>query len=536
MKNDPLLYPYPSRRMCSYAKKGMIATSQPLAAQAGLEIMQKGGNAIDAAIATAITLTIVEPTSNGIGGDAFALVWHKGKLHGLNASGPAPKGISIEEVKRLGYDVMPTYGWIPVTVPGTPSAWVALSDKFGRLPFHELFVPAIRYAREGYPISPILGKYWKVGFSRLKQDLKESEFKHWFDMFTINGRAPFIGEIWSSPLLAETLTEIAKTKGESFYRGKLADKIISFAKETNGFLREDDLGEYYPQWVEPIGIDYKGYQVWEIPPNGQGLTTLMALNILKNFNFTGREKIDTVHHQIEALKLAFTDGQKYITDPQYMRANVDYLLSENFAKTRRELIGEKALTPAPGTLPDGGTVYLAAADDEGNMVSYIQSNYYDFGSGIVVPDTGIALQNRGREFSLDKEHINALAPGKKTFHTIIPGFITQAKTPIGPFGVMGAYMQPQGHLQVVMNTIDFALNPQAALDAPRWMWQTDRKVFVEPHFPDHLAQALARKGHQVVKTIDENGFGRGQIIFRDPTNGVLIGGTDPRTDSQIACY
>lgn len=536
MNYDSLEYPYQSRRMAIYAKNGMVATSQPLAAQAGLEMLKKGGNAIDAAIATAACLTVVEPTSNGIGGDAFALIWAKGELHGLNSSGPAPQGISIEEVNKLGYKKMPQHGWLPVTVPGTPAAWAALSENFGRLPFKELLVPAIRYAQEGYPLSPILAKYWKKALQKLRDVFQGEEFQPWWETFTVNGEAPGVGEIWRSPAHAQTLELIAQSKAEEFYRGTLAEKIDAFSIKHGGFLRKEDLAAYHPEWVTPIKINYRGYDVWEIPPNGQGLTTLMALNILRGFEFPGKDWVDTYHKQIEALKLAFSDGQKYITDPRYMKVTVEELLSESFALKRRKVFSDLALTPLPGTLPKGGTVYLACADNEGNMVSYIQSNYSDFGSGIVIPDTGIALQNRGREFSLDRQHINALMPGKKTYHTIIPGFLTKGGEPIGPFGVMGAYMQPQGHLQVVMNTIDFHLNPQAALDAPRWMWHSDKTVYVEPHFPDHLAQALERKGHNIIKTIDENGFGRGQIIWRNPQTGVLVGGTDPRTDSQIACW
>ncbi|NLT95663.1 MAG: gamma-glutamyltransferase family protein [Clostridia bacterium] len=536
MNFDPLEYPYQSRRTAVFAKNGMVATSQPLAAQAGLEILKKGGNAVDAAIATAACLTVVEPTSNGIGGDAFALIWANGKLHGLNSSGPAPQGISIEIIKSLGYKEMPHRGWIPVTVPGIPAAWAALWERFGRLPFPELFAPAIKYAQEGYPLSPILAKYWKKAVQNLKDVFRGEEFAPWWETFTVNGKAPEAGEIWRSPQHGRTLQLIGESKAEAFYRGELAEKIHAFSVKHGGFLRKEDLASFHPQWVTPININYRGYDVWEIPPNGQGLNTLMALNILRGLDFPGKNWVDTYHKQIEAMKLAFTDGKHYITDPKFMKVTVKELLSENFAAARRKLIGDTALTPLPGTLPKGGTVYLACADKEGNMVSYIQSNYSDFGSGIVIPDTGIALQNRGREFSLNPEDINALMPGKKTYHTIIPGFLTKDGEPVVPFGVMGAYMQPQGHLQVIINTIDFHLNPQAALDASRWMWHSAKTVFVEPHFPDHLAQALERKGHNIIKTIDENGFGRGQIIWRNPQTGVLIGGTDPRTDSQIACW
>lgn len=533
---DSLYNPYASRRMMAYAKKGMVATSQPLASEAGLEMLRKGGNAIDAAIATAACLTVVEPTSNGIGGDAFAIVWVKGEMFGLNASGPAPAGLTIEAVKKRGHDKMPWHGWLPVTVPGAPAAWAALAKRFGRLPFAELLQPAIRYAEEGYPVSPILAKYWQKGTRYFTKKLQGDVFQPWFDTFTIDGKAPAAGQIWASRDHARTLQAIAETQAESFYKGELATKIAQFAEAHGGFLSEDDLASYEPEWVEPIRVNYRGYDVWEIPPNGQGLIALLALNILKGFDFTEKERIDTYHKQIEAMKLAFTDGRHYITDREHMDVPVEALLSDAYAKERRALIGETAQLPQVGRPQAGGTVYLAAADEEGNMVSFIQSNYRGFGSGVVIPGTGIAMQNRGRDFALDPTHTNALVPGKKTYHTIIPGFITKEGEAVGPFGVMGGYMQPQGHLQVVMNMVDFQLNPQAALDAPRWMWVEGKTVNVEPHFPDHLAQGLARRGHRIQKALDEAGFGRGQIICRDPNTGVLIGGTESRTDANIACW
>jgi gamma-glutamyltranspeptidase / glutathione hydrolase len=522
--------------MTMFAANGMVATSQPLAAQAGLDILKKGGNAIDAAIATAACLTVVEPTSNGIGGDAFALVWTKGELYGLNASGYSPKNISIEAVKERGYEHIPKHGWIPVTVPGAPAAWAALSKRFGKLPLSEVLKPAIEYAEHGYPVSPTLGNYWGYAFNVFKNTLTNKEFASWFETFAPKGRAPRIGEVWGSKGHADTLRSIAETNGESFYRGELAEKIAAYSKAYNGFLSAEDLADYEVEWVKPISINYRGYDVWEIPPNGQGLVALMALNIMKGFDLPETQTIDTYHKQIEALKLAFVDGQKYITDPLYMTYSVEELLSEEFAQSRRSFIHDEALLPEPGTPPRGGTVYLAAADGEGNMVSFIQSNYMGFGSGLVVPGTGIALQNRGHNFSLDPSHENCLAPRKKTYHTIIPGFLTKGNQPIGPFGVMGGFMQPQGHLQVIMNTIDFHLNPQAALDAPRWQWTEGKKVLVEHNFPQHIAQALARKGHEIQVALDSGVFGRGQIIWRDPDTGVLAGGTESRTDGAIAAW
>jgi gamma-glutamyltranspeptidase/glutathione hydrolase len=535
MHFDALYHPYPSRRNCVYAANGMVATSQPLAAQAGLAVLRKGGNAIDAAIATAAALTVVEPTSNGIGGDAFALVWTQGKLHGLNASGPAPQALSIQALQKAGVTEIPRTGFIPVTVPGAPSAWAELNRRFGRLPLTEVLAPAIAYAERGYPISPTVGRFWKRAFAAYKETLQGEEFRHWFETFAPSGRAPEIGEIWRSPDHARTLRLIAETQAEAFYRGELAERIDGFSRKYGGYIRMEDLAAYKPEWVEPIGINYRGYDVWEIPPNGQGIVALMALNILKGFEFTERDTVETYHRQIEAIKLAFADAHKYVTDPRTMTVRVQDLLSDAYAEERRRLISAQALTPAPGRPPQGGTVYLAAADGEGNMVSYIQSNYMGFGSGLVVPGTGIALQNRGHNFTLDPAHDNRLEPGKRPYHTIIPGFMTKDGKPVGPFGVMGGFMQPQGHLQVVMNTVDFGLNPQAALDAPRWQWMEGKVVEVEHATPEHIVDALARRGHQVRWALGSGGFGRGEIIWR-LESGVLVGGTEPRTDGQIAAW
>ncbi|GGJ23770.1 gamma-glutamyltransferase family protein [Paenibacillus hunanensis] len=533
---DPLHYPYPSQRNAVYAQHGMVATSQPLAAQAGLDILKKGGNAVDAAIATAACLTVVEPTSNGIGGDAFALVWMKDELHGLNANGPAPQSISVEAVQAAGHQQMPTYGWTPVTVPGTPAAWNELSRRFGSLPLTEVLAPAIHYAEHGFPISPTLGYYWELTFKRFKETLQDEAYQGWFDTFAPDGRAPRIGELWRSPGHAATLRSIAESGAASFYTGELAEQMDAHSRQYGGYLRKEDLAAFQPEWVKPISVEYNGYEVWEIPPAGQGLIALMALNILKGYSFTERDTVQTHHRQWEAMKLAFTDGLKYITQEDKMTVLAADLLSESYAQERRSLIGEEALQPEPGKPSAGGTVYLATADNEGNMVSYIQSNYMGFGSGIVIPGTGISMQNRGHSFSLDAAHDNRLEPGKKTYHTIIPGFLTRHGRAVGPFGVMGGFMQPQGHVQVVMNMIDFELNPQAALDAPRWQWLEGKTIEVEPSFPDHLAQSLMRKGHIIRRANSSGGFGRGQIIIRDEQNGVLIGGTESRTDGAIAAW
>lgn len=529
-------YPYAAPRQATYAKNGMVATSQPLASQAGLAILKQGGNAIDAAIATAACLTVVEPTSNGIGGDAFALVWTKGNLHGLNASGRSPKAISIDAVKEAGHQAIPKYGWIPVTVPGAPGAWAELSKQFGKLPLQEVLKPAILYAQDGFPVSPTLSKFWKKAYDVFKAQLTDDMFREWFQTFAPNDRAPEPGEIWSSPNHAKTLQEIAETGAESFYRGELAEKISNFSQANGGFLDLDDLASYQPDWVSPIKVNYHGYDVWEIPPNGQGIVALQALTILKGFHFTAKDSVDTYHKQIEAIKLAFSDGQEHVTEERYMKRSAEELLSESYGNDRRSLIGDAAMQPEAGEPSLSGTVYLATADNEGNMVSFIQSNYMGFGSGLVVPGTGIALQNRGHNFSLDPNHVNVLAGNKRTYHTIIPGFLTKDTQPIGPFGVMGGFMQPQGHVQVIMNTIDFHLNPQAALDAPRWQWMKDKQVEVEHRFPHHIAMDLAKKGHDIRIQLEPNSFGRGQVIWRDPDTGVLVGGTESRTDGTVAAW
>lgn len=528
-------YPFPSKRNTVIANRGMVATSQPLAAQAGLDILKKGGNAVDAAIATAAALTVVEPTSNGIGADAFALVWMKDELYGLNASGPSAQSISKEALAARGLDKIPMHGVIPVTVPGAPSAWAALSKRFGKLSLEEVLAPAISYAEEGYPISVTLGQNWQNAYKKYKQILTSEEFKPWFDTFSIDGRMPDIGEVWRSPGHASTLRQIAQTNGDAFYKGEIADKIASFMKQHNGFITKEDLASYKPEWVNPIRVGYKGYDVWEIPPNGQGIVAQMALNIFQHGEAKWQDA-DSLHTQIEAMKLAYTDGKAFVTERTQMPVDVEILLSKEYGATRFAEITDMALDPKPFDIPKGGTVYLATADADGNMVSYIQSNYMGFGSGVVVPETGIALQNRGYDFSLDENHPNFLQPGKRTYHTIIPGFLTKDGQAVGPFGVMGGYMQPQGHFQVVTSTVDFHLNPQAALDMPRWQWMGEKRIEVEPHFPNYLVQALARKGHDIHVAVDGGIFGRGQIIWRDQKTGVLYGGTEPRTDGSIAAW
>lgn len=535
MNYDPLLYAYPSKRHVVYGKKGMVATSQPLAAQAGLEILKNGGNAIDAAIATAACLTVVEPTSNGIGGDLFALVWSDGKLHGLNASGPAPQAISAQKIKEAGFQEMPQHGWIPVTVPGLPAGWAQLSERFGQLPFDEVLAPAVEYAREGYAVSPTTARNWQAAYEAYAVQLRGEQFKHWFETFAPKGRAPRPGEVWQSEGHARTLAEIGSSMAESFYRGQLAEHIDAFSKQYGGYLSKEDLVVYRPEWVEPVSVNYRGYDVWEIPPNGHGIVALMALNIAKGFEFPQKEDPEAYHKQIESLKLAFADGKRYIAESAAMEVQTKQLLSDEYAAVRRSLIGEQAIMPEPGKPAAGGTVYLATADGKGNMVSLIQSNYTGFGSGLVVPGTGIALHNRGNNFVLDEGHCNCIAGGKRPYHTIIPGFLSKDGEAIGPFGVMGAFMQPQGHMQVVMNTIDFELNPQQALDAPRWQWVGEKNIEVEPNFPAHIVDELKARGHEVRVQPEIDTFGRGQIIWKTK-EGTLCGGTEPRTDGMIAAW
>lgn len=535
---DAQEYRYASRRRVVHAKRGMVCTSQPLASQAGLTILQQGGNAIDAAIATAICQTIVEPTNNGLGSDCFALVWTGGKLHGLNGSGYAPQRLTPEAVAASGAtEKMPLRGWEAVTVPGAPSAWAELHKRFGRLPFAKLFEPAIYYAEQGYPVSPIVARFWQEGIDALTPYKNNPAIAPWFATFDVhgNGVAPKTGELVTLPDHAKTLRILADSYCESYYRGELAQRLVEFSDKTGGYLSLEDLADYRAEWVEPVHINYHGYDVWEMPPNGHGITALMALNILKDMEIGAKDTGDTFHKQIEAMKLAFADGMHYIADPRYMQTRVEELLSDAYAAQRRALIGETALEPTHGKPFCGGTVYLCTADGEGNMVSFIQSNYKDFGSGIVLPGYGINLNDRGAGFSLNPELDDYLVPRKKPYHTIIPGFLTHEGEAVGPFGVMGAYMQPQGHVQVIMNTVDWLLNPQSALDAPRWQWIAGKEIWLESSVAPEIVEDLRRRGHEVRVLEDDTTFGRGEIIWRD-SNGVLAGATEPRADGVVAAW
>ena len=533
---DVLYQPYASNRYCLTARNGMVATGSNLASEAGLEVLRKGGNAVDAAVATAAALTVVEQTANGLGSDSFALVWMKDRLYGLNSSGYSPKHISLKEIQAKCPDgKMPQHGWIPVMVPGAVKAWPALVKRFGKLSLREDLAPAIRYAEEGYPVGALLGAMWERAAKQYKQIFAgKPEFSEWFKVFTKDGEPYHFGEIVNLPDHAKTLRLITETDADAFYKGEVAEQLVRQSQRDGGYFCMEDLSEYESEWVEPIHVNYRGYDVWEIPPNGQGITALMALNILKEFSFASRDA-EAVHRQLEAMKIAFADAKHYVTDPSCMTIDYHDLLKPEYGAMRAKEITDAAGLPVHAVPPKSGTVYLCTADGEGNMVSYIQSNYNGFGSGITVEGYGVTLANRGSDFSLKEADANVLAPHKKSYHTIIPGFLSKDGKAVGPFGVMGGYMQPQGHVQVVQNLVDFHLNPQMALDAPRWQWIKEKTVELEPDFDHALAEQLSRQGHDIRFALNRTSFGRGQIIQR-LDNGVLVGGCESRTDSNIACF
>ncbi len=529
---DLAFNPYAARSPVT-SRRGIVATSTPLAVEAGLLILKNGGNAVDAAIATAIAQTVVEPVSNGIGSDAFALIWDNQtrKLYGLNGSGRAPAALTLQVARSKGYtSTLPLRGWLPVTVPGAPALWRDLHARFGKLPFNKLFEPAIAYAEQGYKVSPVVASAWQKA-ANIYPANRGAEYAGWKPMFMPGGRAPRSGQTWASTELGATLRRIADFGADDFYNGELARKIAKFAAQTGGYLTEADLAAHTSTWVDPISTTYRGYNVWELPPNTQGITALIALNILEGYDLgsLARDSVQSFHPQIEAVKLAFADAFKYVADPAFASTPVSGLLDKAYATKRRALIGGRALTPAPGNPNSGGTVYLCAADSDGNMVSFIQSNYQGFGSGIVIPGTGISLHDRGANFRLDPNHPNRLAPGKRPYHTIIPGFLTRNGQPIGPFGVMGGFMQPQGHVQVLTNTIDYAMNPQAALDAPRWQWTSGKSIEIESDANPAIIRSLRARGHTVTVLNPSGTFGRGQIIWRNP-DGSYVAGSDKRGD------
>lgn len=518
-------------------EQGMVATSQPLAAQAGLDILKQGGNAIDAAIATAACMTVVEPTCCGMGGDAFAIIHTQDGLYGINGSGTAPLSISIEALKDRGYEEMPLMGWCPITVPGIPKTWASLSKRFGSMSLKQVLEPAIQHARNGYHVTPSIAKAWERTYHIYNNKAEKADYAEWYRVYAPQGRVPKAGELWASLDHASTLQEIGDTQAESFYRGRLAREISKASLDAGGYLSYEDLANYEIKWVSPLYQTYHGYDIWELPPNGQGVIALVALNILEHCDIKMEEKEEWTHQQIEAIKCAFAMASREIVDPSDVnQERLDYLLSSDFALSCAATITEKAVEYSPLSLPEGGTVYLCTADNAGNMVSYIQSNYYGFGSGIVIPGTGITMQNRGYDFKFEESHPNVLQAGKRPYHTIMPGFLTKQGEAIGPFGIMGGYMQPQAHVQVMLHLIDGMMSPQDILDTPRFRWVQGLKVEVEPEYSASINNKLLSRGHEVTVSEDIDAFGRGQMILRDPISGRYIGGTERRVDGMVAAY
>ncbi|MBX3708115.1 MAG: gamma-glutamyltransferase family protein [Pseudomonadales bacterium] len=515
--------PYASRR-APVCAANVVATSQPLAVQAGLEALRLGGNAVDAALAAAITLTVVEPNNTGLGSDAFCQVWDGTALTGLNASGRAPAAWTPE--RFAGRAVMPALGWDAVTVPGGVSAWVALSERFGRLPFARLFDRAIDYAANGFQVGPKTAYYWRRASETYR------DFPGFAEHFL---PAPAAGTRFRRPDLARSLELIAESNGAAFYRGELADRMVSAARAAGGAMTREDLEGHRADWVVPLGQAYRDVVLHELPPNGQGLAALVALGILEHCAVAPVDTVQWIHVQLEAMKRAIRAAFDHIADPAAMRVGVDALLDPVMLARAAGAIGNTAAPVPPAPLPVGhDTVYLAAADADGMMVSFIQSNYQGFGSGIVIPGTGIAMQNRGHGFSLDPAHPNRVGPGKRPFHTIIPGFVTRGGRPCLAFGVMGAHMQHQGHVQMVTRIFDHGQNPQAASDAPRWHLYPDYSVGLEPGFPEAVAQGLRARGHSVRYESLEHVFGGAQLILR--TDDGYIAGSDHRKEGQAAGF
>ncbi|MFJ1301935.1 gamma-glutamyltransferase family protein [Pseudomonadota bacterium AL_CKDN230030165-1A_HGKHYDSX7] len=517
-------FPYPSQRMPVLADN-VVSTSQPLASAAGLQMLASGGNAIDAALATAIALTVVEPCMNGIGGDMFALVWHEGQLHGLNASGRAPAAWETARFSHL--EGMDAIGWGSVTVPGVVSGWRAIWERFGSLPFEDLFEPAIRYARDGFLVSPTVHRQWQRQVPKLQAQ------PGFMEAFAPTGRAPLPGERFRCPGQAETLASIARSKGESFYHGDLAARIARHARDTGGLLTEADLAAHQADWVQPISTAYRDLELHEIGPNGQGIGALMALGMLREFDLreSGLDTAQTLHLQIEAMRLSFADMYEHVGDADHMPLTSAQLLDPAYLAQRARLIDpRRAGAPRPGSPHSGGTVYLTAADRHGTMVSFIQSNFKGFGSGVVVPGTGIALQNRGWGFSTRPGHPNVVAPGKRPFHTIIPGFVTRGGQALMSFGVMGGSMQAQGHVQMMSRLADFGQNPQAASDAPRWRIKDDNVgVAVEWNCPPEVVAQLRAMGHDItVSPRFDLEFGSAQMAMRMPEG--YLAASDHRKD------
>ncbi|GGG76329.1 gamma-glutamyltransferase [Salipiger pallidus] len=527
---DPTL-PYASVRQPVMGDSA-VATSQPLAAQAGMAMLHAGGTAVDAAIAAAMVLTVVEPTGCGLGSDGYALVWDGAELHGLNASGRSPEGWTPE--RFAGADIMPQRGWDSVTVPGAVSGWIALWRRFGTLPLEQLAAPAIRIAEEGFPVSPVIAKLWANGAKQLGSQ------PGFAGCFLHGGTAPLAGQRMRLPGHARTLRAIVATEGEAFYRGEVAEVIAAAAKANGAVLSVDDLAAHEAEWVAPISTEFAGYRIHEIPPNGQGLGALISLGVLDRLGWKDGAPDDpaTMHLAIEAVKLGLVDAYEHIADLGHMRHTpADFLTPDYLAKRAALIDPSKAGDPGHGTPKLGGTVYLSTADRDGRMVSFIQSNFMGFGSGAVVPDWGISMQNRGAGFSLDPAHVNVVAPRKKPFQTIIPCFATDAKgQPAMSFGVMGGPMQAQGHLQMALRVLGFGQNPQAAADAPRWRVTAGRGVAIESTFDEGLAAQLTTMGHELKRESPDAvfGFGGAQLIQR--TDAGYVAGSDPRKDGLALAF
>ena len=534
--------PYPSHRIPLFARN-VVSTSHPLASQAGLRMLLKGGNAVDAAIATAACMTLVEPVSNGLGSDCFAMVWDGRQLHGLNASGVAPAAWNPGYFERKygvdgqGLARQPKRGWDSVTVPGAVAGWAALHGKLGKLPFEELFEPAIEIAERGYAVPPVVAHKWAAAEDELRDQPGFAE------AFLPQGHAPRVGDKFRFPDAARTLRLIARSKGRDYYEGELAERMVAFSAQCGAALTLDDLRSYRPEWVQPIAKDYRGYTLNEIPPNGQGIAALIALGILEQFDVAGLpvDSAQSQHLQIEAMKLAFADLYRYVADPRSMAVTPEQMLDDGYLAERARLIDPNRATHfAAGRPHAGGTIYLTAADESGMMVSFIQSNYMGFGSGVVVPGTGISLQNRGVGFSMDPKSANVVAGGKRPFHTIIPGFLTRDGAPVMSFGVMGGDMQPQGHLQTVVRMLDYDQQPQAACCAPRWKVNRDFTLDVESTMCADAVEGLQKMGH-TLKSIEDPymDFGAGQFIWRlsgsDSDHG-YVAASDTRRDGQAVGF
>jgi gamma-glutamyltranspeptidase / glutathione hydrolase len=527
------------------ARHGMAATSQPLATQAALDILKAGGNAIDAAIAANAVLGLVEPTGNGIGGDLFAIVWDakSGKLHGLNASGRSPYNLTIDYFRKNNIEKIPSHGPLPVSVPGCVDGWFELHGKLGKLPMTEILNPAIEYAREGFPVSEVIAYYWERNARIL------TKYPGFSEIYLPGGKAPAKGEIFKNPFLAETLEKIARQGRDMFYKGEIASKIVQYMQENGGFLSMRDFAEHTSEWVEPVSVNYRGYDVWQLPPNGQGIAVLQMLAILENFDIKkmGFGSAEYMHYFTEAKKLAFEDRAKFYADPDFNKIPVKELISKEYGKKRAALIspGRAANSYTPGELEQSSTIYLTTADSEGNMVSLIQSNYRGMGSGMTPGKLGFILHDRGEMFTLEEGHFNVYEPHKRPFNTIIPGFITKDGQPFLSFGVMGGAMQPQGHAQIVCNIVDFGMNIQEAGDAPRMQHlgsseptgekMTDGGVLtLETGFDWETIRELIQKGHKI--QYDYGGYGGYQAIRWDPVNKVYYGASESRKDGQAAGF